>query len=298
MSITHRTHQLAPTRRPAMSFRRASHSPSVTQTQLQAQTLPPQRLKRPDFCRYSSHVVPHHRPALSRRFSEIPLVLPLTPQELAHAEQAQAAPPPPPPPQQQPPKRPSLTRYKSHVVSDSFSWSPSSFFRRKTYREAKAQKLALIALAAVSLISIALVLHAWLVSTVSHVEIVITPRAAVRGHAPPVPVSGDSGASAGAPHPRHQHKRVPDGAPAFAFTEPAIEFGALVNFLAAFASNALPVTIDPAQPLDPDLVLGFNPRGAGAKEEVRGHVQDAWMRNPVVVFSDVRRNTFLSRTLY
>ncbi|EJD47009.1 hypothetical protein AURDEDRAFT_29744, partial [Auricularia subglabra TFB-10046 SS5] len=66
------------------------------------------------------------------------------------------------------------------------------------------------------------------------------------------------------------------------------ELGALIGFMASFASNALPLHIDPQQPLDPQLVLGFEPRDAGAEVEVRELVSEAWRINPVVVLSELR----------
>ncbi|EJD37002.1 hypothetical protein AURDEDRAFT_26671, partial [Auricularia subglabra TFB-10046 SS5] len=64
------------------------------------------------------------------------------------------------------------------------------------------------------------------------------------------------------------------------------ELGALVNFLAALPSNALPPSVNPHAYIDPDLVLDFEPRSAD-DAEVDAMVEDAWMRNPVVVFSEL-----------
>ncbi|EJD47019.1 hypothetical protein AURDEDRAFT_87064 [Auricularia subglabra TFB-10046 SS5] len=74
----------------------------------------------------------------------------------------------------------------------------------------------------------------------------------------------------------------------FQFAAPADELGALVGFMAAFASNALPASVDPSAPLDPDLVLGFDPRDPAMRGEIREAVRDAWRTNPVVILSELK----------
>ncbi|KAH7108356.1 hypothetical protein BKA62DRAFT_746820 [Auriculariales sp. MPI-PUGE-AT-0066] len=79
-------------------------------------------------------------------------------------------------------------------------------------------------------------------------------------------------------------------ASAWSFAQhPDAELGALVGFLAALASNSLPLTIDPSQHIDPELVLGFNTHTGDEKvqAEVENIVDDTWMRNPVVIFSEL-----------
>ena len=75
----------------------------------------------------------------------------------------------------------------------------------------------------------------------------------------------------------------------------AEELAALVSFMAALPSNALPQHVDPAEPLDPELVLDFDVRRdkARARGEVRRVVGETWRENPVVVFR-VSRHDFFS----
>lgn len=70
--------------------------------------------------------------------------------------------------------------------------------------------------------------------------------------------------------------------------DPAQELAALTAFMAALPQNVLPTTVDPAQPLDPQLVLDFDTRSPSARDEVVEVVHDAWHRNPVVVFAKSR----------
>ena len=65
------------------------------------------------------------------------------------------------------------------------------------------------------------------------------------------------------------------------------ELAAISSFLASLPQNVLPHTVDPSTPLDPQLVLDFDTRGARASDEVRAMVEDVWSRNPVFVYSKV-----------
>jgi len=66
---------------------------------------------------------------------------------------------------------------------------------------------------------------------------------------------------------------------------PAEELAAISSFIAALPQNVLPPTVDPAQPIDPQLVLDFDTRRIGAAAEVRVMVDDVWTRNPVFLYS-------------
>lgn len=83
-------------------------------------------------------------------------------------------------------------------------------------------------------------------------------------------------------HDSQPHRPLP---PAITLT-PAEELAALISFMAALPSNALPSYVDPAQSLDPELVLDFDLRRdkARARSEVRRVVTETWRENPVVVF--------------
>jgi hypothetical protein len=65
------------------------------------------------------------------------------------------------------------------------------------------------------------------------------------------------------------------------------ELAAITSFMAALPQNVIPLSVDPAQTIDPQLVLDFDTRSPGATEEVDEVVRDVWLRNPVVIFSKV-----------
>jgi len=67
--------------------------------------------------------------------------------------------------------------------------------------------------------------------------------------------------------------------------DPSQELAAISSFLASLAQNVIPPTVDPLQPIDPQLVLDFDTRGHRAQEELRAMVDDAWTRNPVFLYS-------------
>ncbi|GJJ06323.1 hypothetical protein Clacol_000514 [Clathrus columnatus] len=63
------------------------------------------------------------------------------------------------------------------------------------------------------------------------------------------------------------------------------ELAALIGFMAALPSNAIPDTINISQPLDPDLILGFDIRSSNAAGELKTLVEDTWARVPIVLLS-------------
>ncbi|KAI0775790.1 hypothetical protein BD413DRAFT_470869 [Trametes elegans] len=65
------------------------------------------------------------------------------------------------------------------------------------------------------------------------------------------------------------------------------ELAAVSSFIASLPQNMIPSTIDPSQPIDPQLVLDFDTRGARAAEELQAVVHDVWARNPVMLYSKV-----------
>ena len=68
---------------------------------------------------------------------------------------------------------------------------------------------------------------------------------------------------------------------------PSEELAAITFFLASLPQNVIPHTVDPKKPIDPQLVLDFDTRGAKAKEELDALVEDVWSRNPVFMWSKV-----------
>lgn len=65
------------------------------------------------------------------------------------------------------------------------------------------------------------------------------------------------------------------------------ELAAVTNFIASLASNAIPPTVDPSKPIDPELVLGFDIRSPRALEDLQELRVDVWEKNPVIIFSEV-----------
>ncbi|KZP19800.1 hypothetical protein FIBSPDRAFT_743180 [Athelia psychrophila] len=85
-------------------------------------------------------------------------------------------------------------------------------------------------------------------------------------------------------------KQVPASAPpAPVELTPAQELAAITSFLASLPENVIPPSVDPSAPIDPALVLDFDMRSASAKtaQAVAEMVQDAWARNPVVLYARV-----------
>ena len=66
------------------------------------------------------------------------------------------------------------------------------------------------------------------------------------------------------------------------------ELAAVSSFIASLPQNMIPSTVDPSQPIDPQLVLDFDTRGPRAEEELQAVVHDVWARNPVMLYSKVR----------
>ncbi|KAI0949015.1 hypothetical protein AcW1_008732 [Taiwanofungus camphoratus] len=65
----------------------------------------------------------------------------------------------------------------------------------------------------------------------------------------------------------------------------AQELAAVSSFLASLPQNVIPSSVDPSQPIDPQLVLDFDTRSPHAPEEVETVVRDVWARNPVMLYS-------------
>jgi hypothetical protein len=68
---------------------------------------------------------------------------------------------------------------------------------------------------------------------------------------------------------------------------PDQELAAVSSFLASLPQNVIPPSVDPLQPIDPQLVLDFDTRSPRAKAEVQVMVDDVWARNPIVLYSKV-----------
>ncbi|KAG6375500.1 hypothetical protein JVT61DRAFT_3059 [Boletus reticuloceps] len=74
---------------------------------------------------------------------------------------------------------------------------------------------------------------------------------------------------------------------------PTEELAALSAFIAALPRNVLPPSVDPNTPLDPQLVLDFDPRSESAKDELDRLVDHIWTRFPVMLFTKARIHSFL-----
>lgn len=69
------------------------------------------------------------------------------------------------------------------------------------------------------------------------------------------------------------------------------ELAAVAAFIAALPQNTIPRSIDPTEPIDPQLVLDFDTRSPRATEEVNQIVEEVWSRYPVMVFTKVRHSS-------
>ncbi|EIM81302.1 uncharacterized protein STEHIDRAFT_125560 [Stereum hirsutum FP-91666 SS1] len=85
---------------------------------------------------------------------------------------------------------------------------------------------------------------------------------------------------------KHRLSGAPSRPPQISL-DPAQELAALTSFMAALPQNVIPSSVDPSLPIDPQLVLDFDTRSPRAESEIQEVVIDAWMRNPVVLFSKV-----------
>lgn len=85
----------------------------------------------------------------------------------------------------------------------------------------------------------------------------------------------------------HQLQPVPAPRPQLALS-PTEELAALSAFIAALPHNVLPPSVDPNAPLDPQLVLDFDPRSESASDELDSLVEHVWSRFPVMLFTKAR----------
>ncbi|KAF8557637.1 hypothetical protein OG21DRAFT_1505132 [Imleria badia] len=63
------------------------------------------------------------------------------------------------------------------------------------------------------------------------------------------------------------------------------ELAALSAFIAALPHNVLPPSVDPNIPLDPQLVLDFDPRSESARDELDRLIDQIWSRFPVMLYA-------------
>jgi len=84
---------------------------------------------------------------------------------------------------------------------------------------------------------------------------------------------------------RPTHKDVLASRPQIALT-PEQELAALSGFLASLPDqNILPPSVDPSQPIDPQLILDFDTRADGAGAELKRLVAATWETYPVVMYT-------------
>lgn len=69
---------------------------------------------------------------------------------------------------------------------------------------------------------------------------------------------------------------------------PADELAALTAFMAALPWNALPSHIDTSVPLDPNIILDFDPSHPRARDELAELRRETWQLNPLVLFGRSR----------
>jgi hypothetical protein len=83
------------------------------------------------------------------------------------------------------------------------------------------------------------------------------------------------------------HKDIIASRPQISLT-PQQELAAVSSFIISLPSqNVIPSSVDPSQPIDPQLVLDFDTRADGANAELNQLVAEVWDINPVVIYSKV-----------
>ena len=89
-------------------------------------------------------------------------------------------------------------------------------------------------------------------------------------------------------HPwRPTHKDLLASRPQIALT-PEQELAALSSFIISLPDqNILPPSVDPSQPIDPQLILDFDTRADGAEAELKRLVAATWENYPVVMYTKV-----------
>ena len=89
-------------------------------------------------------------------------------------------------------------------------------------------------------------------------------------------------------HPwRPTHKDVLASRPQITLT-PEEELAALSSFIISLPDqNILPPSVDPSQPIDPQLILDFDTRTDGAEDELKRLVAATWEYNPVMMYTKV-----------
>jgi hypothetical protein len=87
-------------------------------------------------------------------------------------------------------------------------------------------------------------------------------------------------------HPwRPTHKDVLASRPQITLT-PEEELAALSGFIISLPDqNILPPSVDPSQPIDPQLIIDFDTRADGAADELKRLVAATWEYNPVVMYT-------------
>jgi len=96
---------------------------------------------------------------------------------------------------------------------------------------------------------------------------------------------------------RPTHKDVLASRPQVTLT-PEEELAALSSFIISLPDqNILPPSVDPSQPIDPQLILDFDTRTDGAEAELKRLVTATWENYPVVMYTKPSAATRELRTL-
>jgi len=84
---------------------------------------------------------------------------------------------------------------------------------------------------------------------------------------------------------RPSHKDVLASRPQVTLTSEQ-ELAALSSFIISLpGQNILPSSVDPSQPIDPQLILDFDTRADGAEAELKRLVAATWENHPVVMYT-------------
>ena len=92
---------------------------------------------------------------------------------------------------------------------------------------------------------------------------------------------------------RPTHKDVVTSRPQITLTQEE-ELAALSSFIISLPDqNVLPSSVDPSQPIDPQLILDFDTRADGAEAELKRLVTATWENHPVVMYTKVTHSCLL-----
>ncbi|KAJ7594436.1 hypothetical protein C8J56DRAFT_778295 [Mycena floridula] len=115
-------------------------------------------------------------------------------------------------------------------------------------------------------------------STLAANQLVVEPEIVDVQQQPVSPVSPPPAAK------RRKHQNVFQDQRPLLQLDPIQELAAISSFLASLPQNVIPSFVNPARPIDPELVLDFDAHSPRALDELNRVVGEVWSRNPVFLY--------------